>query len=220
MTNLQTLFDSAAAGDLEILTQALEANPELAQAVNEGGINLLMWAMYNRQTEAANLIYKHLDNPSAEQAVAVNDIEALKTALANNSDPNNPELISAYSNDGFTLLHYACFFAHPDCVKYLLQQHAEVNSAAQNPSKVYPIHSAAAAQSVVIVDLLLTAGANPNVQQSGGFTPLMSAAVHNNAELITLLLANGADKAQTDDEGKTAWDHGESKGFEISVLKI
>lgn len=214
-TLIDTLFQAAASGNDDVLKPLLAGDPSLANVMNPQGVSLLLWAMYHRQTATAKLIYRHIAYPSAEQAIAVDDVEALQAALK-----ADPALIAQYSSDGFTLLHYACFFANKDCVQCLLNNNAEVNCAALNTSKVYPIHSAAAAQSIHIAALLLEAGANPNVQQAGGFTPLMGAASHNNVELVKLLLSYRADKSIRDDSGKTAYDHGVEKGFILEMLKL
>ena len=47
---------------------------------------------------------------------------------------------------------------------------------ADNVFKVRPIHSAAAVRDRTSVRLLLEAGADPNVRQQGGYTPLHTAA--------------------------------------------
>jgi ankyrin repeat protein len=211
--DIETVFKWAATGQLAEIETALTNTPELVSATNAQGISLLLWAMYHRQKEIAKVVYKAVANPSAEEAVAMNDVDTVRALMK-----QEPAIVKLFSSDGFTLLHYACFFASLDCVEYLLTQNVDINCPAQNPIKVYPLHSAAAAQSIPIVKLLLAADANPNVQQTGGFTALMSAAAHNNIELIKLLLQYGADKTVKDDESKTAYDHGFEKGFDIETL--
>ena len=44
-----------------------------------------------------------------------------------------------------------------------------------------------------LVELLLKAGANANLQDDTGFTPLNTAAEHGHIEVMRLLLAHGAD---------------------------
>ena len=215
MVETESLFAMVAAGQIEELTSALDSSPDLAAATNAQGISLLLWAKYHRRQACAETIYTGINDPSANEAVAMNDVAALSNWLRRDST-----LLQQFSSDGFTLLHYACFFAHPDCVSLLLEQGAEVNCCAQNSTKVYPLHSAAAAQAVPIASQLLAKGANVNVQQAGGFTALMAAALHNNDELINLLCGYGADLNLRDDEGKSAYDHGLEKGFDIEKLAV
>ncbi len=56
-----------------------------------------------------------------------------------------------------------------------------------------------------IIDLLLNKGANPNIQNAYGFTPLMYAS-EINSDLVALLLAKGANPNLKSREKKTALD--------------
>ena len=49
---------------------------------------------------------------------------------------------------------------------------------------------------------LLEAGADPNVRQQGGYTPLLSAAHADDPELARLLLEHGADRTAAADDGR------------------
>jgi ankyrin repeat protein len=52
--------------------------------------------------------------------------------------------------------------------------------------------------------LLLARGADPNVKQAGGWTPLHSAAHQGDVEAVDLLLAHGADPHLRSDDGRDA----------------
>ncbi|MCG8097488.1 MAG: ankyrin repeat domain-containing protein, partial [Candidatus Thiodiazotropha taylori] len=56
------------------------------------------------------------------------------------------------------------------------------------------------------VKLLLEAGADVNLADSDGVTPLMEAARTGSGEIVTLLLQHNADKTNKDNEGHTAAD--------------
>ena len=53
---------------------------------------------------------------------------------------------------------------------------------------------------------LLSRGANPNVIDSRGDTPLMKAALHDFVKMASLLIANGANVNARDNDGFTAMD--------------
>jgi len=103
---------------------------------------------------------------------------------------------SEVAPDGFTPIHLAAFFGHYYCVKLLLEWHADPNIVSQNPLQVTPLHSATAhtdeGVTAPIVAALLNAGADPNVPQAGGFTPLMAARQNGHSQVEKLLLAKGA----------------------------
>jgi uncharacterized protein len=92
----------------------------------------------------------------------------------------------------------------------LLKAGANPNGASRNPMKVAPIHSAAANRDantgLEMIRMLLDHGAEVNVAQQGGWTPLQEAAAHGNIELVRLLLDHGADKNARAENGKTALD--------------
>ena len=62
-------------------------------------------------------------------------------------------------------------------------------------------------QNPEVIVTLLKAGANINVQNKDGWTPLMYAARHKpNPKVIIILLKAGADGRVKDHDGKTAFD--------------
>ena len=113
------------------------------------------------------------------------------------------ELVTSWSNDGFTALHLAAFFGQEEAAELLVARGAEVNVVARNPTIVVtPLHSAAAGSHAGIVKLLLEHGADPNAAQDGGFTPLHSAAGNDDRDSAEALLEAGADPSLANDEGK------------------
>ncbi|MNY67310.1 Ankyrin repeat protein [compost metagenome] len=70
--------------------------------------------------------------------------------------------------------------------------------------------------------MLINAGANVNVVQQAGFTPLHAAAQQGDIELIILLLENGAEVDIRMEGGKLPADLAREKGFaEIAeILKV
>ena len=125
----------------------------------------------------------------------------------------DPELVSAWASDGFTALHLAAYFRHPETARLLVDRGAPVDVVARNEQlRVTPLQSAAAAREGDTVALLLERGANPNARHEGGFTVLHTVAQNGDEQLIRLLLSHGADAALAADDGRTAADFARDAG--------
>jgi uncharacterized protein len=124
-------------------------------------------------------------------------------------------LVSAWAEDGFTPLHLAAFFRHPDTARLLVDRGARVDVVARNDRiRVTPLQSAVAAGQGETAALLLDRGADPNTQEEGGFTPLHAAAQLGAEPLVELLLAHGADPALAADDGRAAADFARDAGHD------
>jgi uncharacterized protein len=121
------------------------------------------------------------------EAACLGDTATLTSLLS-----ATPALAEAWSDDGFTALHFAAFLGNADCVRVLLNAGADVGAVARNEMGVQPLHSAAAHRDVDSCRLLLDAGADPNARQQGGYTPLDEARLNKQEALIALLLQHGA----------------------------
>ncbi len=97
----------------------------------ENGCSPILLAAYNNQLKLANFL--------AEKAVALNIFEAAATGKTNHIIrilAHDPQLVNAYSDDGYQPLGLACFFGHLGTAQYLINAGARVNSPSQNKMKV------------------------------------------------------------------------------------
>ncbi len=129
----------------------------------------------------------------------------------------NPELIGAYSHDGWTPLHLACFFGQPSVAEILIAQGADVRTRARNATKNTPLHAAAAGRSKHAVRALLEHGADVNARQEGGWTALHAASQNGDVEMVRLLIAAGADVKARADNQQNALDLALGKGHQAVV---
>lgn len=185
-------------GDLESLRIVLAENPSLASARDEAGVSAIMHALYRGRQDMVDLLLSVSPGLDIFEAASLGRMEPVMQLVG--QDPN---LAAAWSPDGFTALHFACFFAQEEMAAYLLRHGADPNAAARNPMKVTPLHSAVAARNLAIVTILLAQGASPNLHQQQGWTPLHSAAQHGDRAMAELLLKHGANRSATSDDGVT-----------------
>lgn len=110
--------------------------------------------------------------------------------------------------NGNTILHTACLKDRYDVVYHILTQ-SNVDVNALNNSHLTPLHLAVYNSNINICSLLLKYGANPNIKDCLGSTPLYIA--YNNCKLnsgiISLLLLRGA-KFRLENEKKLIKKHG------------
>ena len=90
-------------------------------------------------------------------------------------------------------------------LKLLLEKGADPDGACGCVTGESPIWAAALLNRVAHVELLLSAGASPNVFAASGNTPLHIAAMRGHVDIVKLLLASGADPEVREQEGKAIW---------------
>jgi ankyrin repeat protein len=194
-------------GDAARLSRLLDEHPRAASARDEEGTSALLHAVYRDRLDLVEILLRAKPRVDAFEAAALGKVDLLEKEVDQNS-----ELVSAWSHDGFTLLHLAAFFGHEDAVRFLLDHDADVSLVSRSPMGVTPLHSAVAGDHAAVARLLVERGADVNVRQRGGWTPLHSAAANGDRELVEFLLTRGADREAAHDEGKTAADLADEKG--------
>jgi uncharacterized protein len=186
------------AGDAEQIKQLLAADPSLAAARTDDGISAIMLALYYNKPAIAELLIEAGVVPDIFEATSTARLDRVKELVQ-----ADPGLASAWSADGFTALHYAAFFNHPEVATHLVNAGANVGAVSRNNMKVMPLHSAVATGAVEVVRLLIAHGADVNARQQDEFTPLHGAAENGNIEIVQMLLAANASVNSRKEGGKT-----------------
>ncbi|MGH3035649.1 MAG: ankyrin repeat domain-containing protein [Gaiellaceae bacterium] len=176
----------------------------------------LLDALYRSDDERVTELLASGPELDVFEAAAFGRTERLRELL-----DADPVLASACAGDGFTPLHLAAFFRHPDAARLLVERGAPIDAVARNEEiAVTPLQSAVTAAEEKTAALLLERGADPNFRHGGGFTPLQTAAHNGNERLVELLLAHGGDRTLADDEGRTPALYARAAGHEDLAARL
>ena len=205
-------FQAIEQGNLQRLRELLAENPSLAEARSAQGVSIVLVARYAFQMELVELLLAHEPVLDAFTCAALGRASELEALLEHDRG-----LAQAFQGDGFTALQLACFFGSPECARTLLERGAQIEAVSQNGMELRALHAAAASKRADIVELVLAHGAEPNLQQHGGWTALHAAVNNADEPVVRALVARGADANIANDFGKTALDLAREKQLDALV---
>ena len=155
----------------------------------------LLEALYRGDRERADALLENGTELSVFEAAALGRTDRLQQLLAEDASVAN-----AFGDDGFQPLTLACFFGHVEAARFLLEHGAEPNTLGRNEHiQTNALHAAAASENkdaqtrYVLCELLLDAGADPNLTQgTNEFRAIDAARMNGDERLEQLLLERGA----------------------------
>ncbi len=192
----QEFLDAIKKGNASRVGELLKQHPSLIKASTSNGTTPVLLAIYSRHPEIADSLLATGIEPNVFEAAATGRVARVRELL--NKDP---ELVKAYSPDGWTALHLN--FGNLEIVKVTLELGADIDAVSKNKFSATPLQGAAAMQNVELARFLISRGANVNCRGEGGGSPLHEAAGSGQLELAKLLLDHGANLNAKDDNGKT-----------------
>lgn len=184
-------------GDSEEVLRRLAEDPSLVNTRADDGFSVLMHALYRGHHATAEALLAHHPDLDLFEASAAGATGRVRELLSADAD------VYGYSPDGWTALHLAAFFGHPETAEALLDEGADLHALSRNPTGVTPLQSALARGEVETAKLLLSHGAHVNGEPSEGWAPLHYCAAQGLTEMAELLLQEGADPNRTQGAGKT-----------------
>lgn len=214
----EELFTAIETGDRATVESIVSSDPGALGARNAEDIGPIVYACYWGQREIRDLLVGLAPQLDFWEAATVGATDRVNDLVL-----DDPALISARSPDGFTALHLAAFFGHPETVKALVVAGADVTARTSNALANQPLHASVAgavAGRLACSRILLEAGAPVNERQSGGFTPVMAAAQNGDEDLLDLLLARGADPAALDDQARSPADLASAAGHDQMAARL
>lgn len=198
---MREFLDAVKAGDAAEVGRLLDADPRLASITDEKGVSATLLALYHAKRDIARLLIERGASLSFHDACGAGETERAKQMLG-----DDPTLLDRRSSDGYPPLGLAIFFGNRDLAKFLIEQGADVDAAADNPQRVAPVHAAAAVCDHEILQMLIERGADANARQQLDYTPLHTAAARGDMKMAKMLLAGGADRDARGSDGSTVAD--------------
>jgi ankyrin repeat protein len=193
----EEFLDAIKKGNSARVSELLKQNPALFKARTSNGTTPVLLAVYARHPEIAESLLATGIEPNIFEAAATGRVGRVRELL-----DRSPELVKAYSPDGWTALHLN--FGNLEVVKLTLERGADINAVSRNKLSATPLQGAAAMQNIELARLLIARGANVNCRGQEGVRPLHEAAGNGQLELAKLLLEHGANVNARDDHDKTA----------------
>lgn len=195
-TPQQEFLDSIRKGNASRVSELLKKNPALIKATTKNGTTAVLLAVNTGHDDIAESLVATGIELNIFEAAATSRLDRVQELLN-----KSPELIKAYSPDGWTALHLS--FGSLDVVDLLLDRGADVNAVSKNAFSATPLQGAALFQTINLAKVLIEHGADVNCRSAAGSTPLHEVAGKGQIEFAKLLLDNGADINAKDDKGKT-----------------
>src|SRR3990170_4438450 len=120
---MATIFDLIKTGDLDGVRSAVRDDPSAAGARDEHGLSAVRAALYAHKQDIADVLLEAGPELDVFDAAAVGDVDRLTELLDGDAD-----LAGAWSEDGYTPLHFAAFFDRGKAVRVLLDHGADVGA--------------------------------------------------------------------------------------------
>jgi uncharacterized protein len=190
-------------------------HPELVEQTDPNGMTVPTFLAFNGQTDLAQFAGNQKKKLTLYEASVLGKWGVLKDILH-----HHRELVSSFSPEGFTPLHLAGAFRHLDCAVLLIRNGADLNVLGRSHfAKNSPVGAATFGGDVAIVEVLLAAGADPNIADTDGFTPLHIAADNGSMPVAEALLKFGGNKAAKAND-LTPAEMAFNKGFHELALRL
>jgi ankyrin repeat protein len=212
----QPFFHLIRTGQTAEVAAAAEEDPSLITSRDAQGVSAFLWSIYHRQLLIRDFLLAHLETLDIFEACALGDCRRIEPLLQ-----HEPMLVHDSSADGWGPLHLAAAFGGREATALLLAHGAHIHRFSRNPMHNQPLHACIAlSQDIETVRLLIAQGADVNMEQAGGYTPLHQAAAAGLAELTEILLEAGANPSCLCHQGKTPADYARERNHEVVLGQL
>jgi uncharacterized protein len=212
----QRFLNLIRSGETAEVAAVAEEDPSLVTSRDAQGVSAFLWSIYSRQQLIRDFLLTRLAELDIFEASALGDCGRIERLLQQDA-----ALVHQTSGDGWTPLHLAAAFGGPQATALLLAHGAQVNQLSSNPMHNQPLHACIAlSRDCETARILIAQGADVNMAQAGGYSPLHQAAAAGLEELTEILLQSGADPANVCDQGKTPAAYAQERYHDAVVKQL
>ncbi|OLD00923.1 MAG: hypothetical protein AUJ07_12335 [Crenarchaeota archaeon 13_1_40CM_3_53_5] len=211
----EELFKAIGSGNKTQVEQMVRSNPDIINAKDATGVSAILYALYRGRVEIAELLAERKTSLDIFEAASLGKLSRVQELLR-----EYPKSANAFSPDGFNVLGLAAHFGRKGVVELLVENGADVNAVASNPTGFTALTGALAGNHAEIARILVLRGANVNHRYEQGFSPLMLAVEDGDAEMTRFLIEHGADVNARTKDNKTALSFALEKGHQDVVVVL
>ena len=213
MGDEEDMVTAVKANDAAKVKELLSEDPNLILTKTPDG-SLLLTAVFHGAREVTRALLPRFPQLTIHEASSVGDAQRLQRILE-----EEPGLVNAPHEQGFSPLGLAAFFGHKSAVQVLLARGADPDAVDKSRFANTALDAAVSANHLEVVKVLLQNHASVSVRAAAGHTPLHKAAMNGSLDITKLLIEAKADVNATDDAGKTPLAYASMKGHpEVEAL--
>lgn len=199
----------------EELTTVLQSGMVSVDVHDKMGFTPLMVAAQKGFTSLADILVKHGADINKRDSTGKNSL--MQACYSGHVDMvkylrNCGSTWQSRDTDGCSPLHWAVDGGHLPVITFLIQDGCEVDVMDKVSLWTPLMRVSAISGNAAVASVLLQAGADVNVRDKAGKTPLMVAVLNNHVELVKLLLDSGADHHLKNEYGAGAADMAKAFG--------
>eukprot|EP00792_Barthelona_sp_PAP020_P005305 TRINITY_DN2594_c0_g1_i1.p1 TRINITY_DN2594_c0_g1~~TRINITY_DN2594_c0_g1_i1.p1 ORF type:complete len:676 (+),score=181.11 TRINITY_DN2594_c0_g1_i1:32-2029(+) len=166
---------------IDPITKSLFSNTTVTNdyGFSFSGVRLKKWLSTNAYCPCCK---QPMDYFSTRQNLLLNEIMKKLSFISINLPESN-----GYNKLGTAIIH------NTDFIRLYINNGADINCCEAGPGNATPLHIAVSNSQFYALEILLEAGANPNVQDLEGNTPLLLSCIHGKSDYVKYLLKYHAD---------------------------
>ncbi|XP_016775086.2 fibronectin type 3 and ankyrin repeat domains protein 1 isoform X11 [Pan troglodytes] len=199
------LHQAVSVNDEDLLVRILQGGRVKVDVPNKFGFTALMVAAQKGYTRLVKILVSNgtdvnLKNGSGKDSLMLacyaGHLDVVKYLRRHGASWQARDL------GGCTALHWAADGGHCSVIEWMIKDGCEVDVVDTGSGWTPLMRVSAVSGNQRVASLLIDAGANVNVKDRNGKTPLMVAVLNNHEELVQLLLDRGADASVKNEFGK------------------